>query len=110
MARTPKKLASGEISSTALITIYTAPTGSNTTISVLGFCNTGSTATTIDIYENDGSTDFLSDTITLPGGSGKRATYYGLQRSVVNAGDAIKVQSSTTMTFNYFLHGSEVTV
>jgi hypothetical protein len=110
MARTPKNLNIGAVSTTDLTTLYTAPSGINTTISVLSFTNTTSTSIVIDIYRNDGSTDYLVKTMTLPGGSGQERVYYELSRRVINAAGSIKVQADSSSTFNYELSGSEVEV
>ena len=108
MARTPKKLAVGTISNTSLNTIYTTPTGINSRVESLILTNTTSTSISIDIYYNDGSTDYLLDTITLPSGSGRSRGYWNIDKS--NAGDVIKLQSDSTSAFNYFLNGSEVEI
>ncbi len=110
MATTAKKLALVQITDAALTTVYTAPTGSNTRVSKLGFTNTGSTAATIDIYHYDGATNFLIKALTLPAGAGMERPYYDLQRAIINAGEAIKVQASTAMTYNVAVHGSEIEV
>lgn len=107
---TPKRLAIGQITDATLNTLYTAPSGVNTRFSKLSFTNTESTGITLDIYHNDGSTDYLQRTITLPGGSGKEAIYYDIQRTIANAGDVLKVQASSAITFNYSVHGSETEV
>ena len=107
MAKTSKNLALGQLASTTLTTIYTAPAGINTSISVLGFTNTTSTSIEIDIYHNDGSTDYLKRTMTLPGGAGRERVYYGFQRRVINAADSIKIQADSASAFNYDVNGSE---
>ena len=110
MARTPKNLTIGQLASTSLTTLYTAPTGINTSISVLSLTNTTDTALLISIYHNDGSTDYLQNTFSLPGGSGRNRLYYGFQRQVINAGDIVKIQADGATAFNYSLSGSEVEV
>jgi len=107
MARTPKNLALAQLASVALTTIYTAPVGTNTPISKLSFTNTTSTAISIDIYHSTASTDFLIDTLTIPGGSGRKRIFYGWQLEVLNAGEKIKIQADSTNAFNYSLNGSE---
>ena len=110
MSTTAKRLALVQITDAALTSVYTAPTGSNTRISKLGFTNTGSTAVTIDIYHYDGATSFLIKALTLPAGSGMERPYYDLQRAMLNSGDAIKVQASSAITYNVAVHGSEIEV
>jgi len=110
MARTPKNLAIGQIASTNLTEIYPAPTGINTTAAVLSFTNTTSTAISISIFHNDGSTDFLQRIMTLPAGNGRERIYHGFQRRTINAGDSVKVQADSTNAFNFTLSGSEVEI
>lgn len=110
MSTIPKRLAIGQITTTTLTTIYTAPTGINTRAVKLGLTNTGTTATVISVYHNDGTTDYLQAAVTLPGGAGKERPYFGIQRVMINAGDSLKIQSSVAITFNYSLHGSEVEI
>ena len=110
MSRTPENLALGQLTATTLTEIYVSPTGTNTTISSLAFTNTTSTDHSIDVYRNDGSTDYLVKTLTLPGGSGRKSIYYGLQGTTSNSGDSIKIQSNSAQAFNYELDGSKVTV
>ena len=111
MARTPKNLSIGQITSTDLTELYTPPTTKiNTSISVISFTNLTDTPLTLDIYHNDGSTDFLQDRIALPGGFGKNRLYYAFQRQVINSGDTVKVQADKATAFNFSLSGSEVEV
>lgn len=110
MATLGKNLAIGQITDATLTTIYTAPTGVNTRISVISFTNTGSTGVTLDVYHSVGGTDYLQRTLTLPGGSGNERIYYGFQRRFVNAAEIIKVQASAAITFNYSVNGSEIEI
>ncbi len=107
MARTPKNLAIGQLATTGLTTIYTAPSGINTSAAVLAVTNTTSTAISIDIYHGTG-TDYLQRTFTIPAGSGRERVYYGFQQRVINAGQTIKIQADSTNAFNYTLSGSEI--
>jgi hypothetical protein len=109
MARTPFRDIQ-QISSTSLTSVYTAATGINPTISVLKFTNAAATALNIDVYHNDGSTDFLVSTIHLPGGIGRHRLDYSWERSVLEAGDVIKVQADAATAFNLAIYGSEVEV
>ena len=108
MARTPKNLDIRQITSTVLTTIYTAGAGINTSISVLSFTNASNTAVSIDIYRNDGTTDFILKTLTLPAGIGRERSWYPAQRRVFNAGHSIKIQADSVAAFNSDLNGSEV--
>lgn len=107
MARTPKNLALGQLASTTLTTIYTAPTGINTSAAVLSFTNTTDTSISIDVIRGDG-TDYLKRTMTLPAGSGRERIYYGFQQRVFNAGQTLKIQADSSAVFNYELDGAEV--
>lgn len=107
MARIAKNLALGSIQSDAIQQIYVVPNGINTTGAVLSFTNTTSNPLVIDIFHNDGSTDFLIKKITLPGGEGIERIYNGFQRRTFNAGHIIKVQANVSFKFNFSLHGSE---
>lgn len=107
MARTAKTLAIGSVQSTDLQQLYLVPSGFNMTAAVMSFTNTTDTSIVIDIYHNDGSTDFLIKSLTLPAGSGRERIYYGFQRRTLNAGHSVKVQANNTSKFNYSVHGSE---
>ncbi len=109
MARTPFRDVQ-QIAATALTDAYTVGPGINSTISVVGFTNTTSTAIVIDIYHNDGTDDFLKHTILLPAGSGTERLYYGMERAVLETSDILKVQADSTNAFNLFIYGSEVEV
>ncbi len=105
--RTAKNLAIGSIQVNTLQEIYEVPSGINTTGAVLGFTNTTTNSIVIEIFHNDGSTDFLIKSLTLPGGSGKERIYNGFQRRTFNAGHSIKVKANVGFKFNFSLHGSE---
>ena len=103
---TPSNLAIGQLSTTTLTSIYTAAV--STTIGVLRFTNETTDEITISIYHNDGSTDYLQKTLTLPGGVGQDRHYWGLQQTTLNAGHIIKIQASSTNVLNYSLSGYTV--
>ena len=105
--RTAKTLFLGSIESTDLKQLYLVPAGNNTTGAVLSFTNTTSNNIVIDIYHNNGVTDFLIKSITVPSGSGRERTFYGFQRRTFNAGHSIKVQADVDSKFNVSVHGSE---
>lgn len=110
MARTPKNLDIRTIATTSLTTIYPAPAGINTTISVLSFTNKTSTAISISIFHNDGSADFLQKIMTLPAGNGRERIAHGMQRRTINSGDSIKIQADSANAFVSTLSGSEVEI
>ena len=107
MARTAKTLSLSSVESTGLKQLYLVPSGINTTGAVLSFTNTTANNIVIDIYHNDGSTDFLIKSITVPGGVGRERIYNGFQRRTFNAGHAIKVQADVNAKFTASVHGSE---
>lgn len=107
MAKISKNLAIGTLTSTALTQLYLVPTGFNTTGHVLSFTNTTATNIVIDIYHNDGSSDILLKTLTLPGGSGVERIYEDFQLRTFNAGHALKIQASVASTFNFCVSGAE---
>jgi len=109
MARTPFRDIQ-QIAASTLTSVYTAATGINSTISIVSLVNTTATALNIDIYQNDGTTDFLKITLHLPGGSGRERLYYGFERAVLASGDSIKVQADGTTAWNLAIYGSEVEV
>ena len=110
MARTPFRDIQ-QIASATIQTPYTTGTGLASNISVVSFTNTSATdPITISIYHNDGTTDFLKHTLLLPAGVGKERQYYGFERSVIAAGDSIKVLADVATAFNMFIYGSEVEI
>ena len=109
MARTPFRDIQ-QISVATLTAYYTAPTGVNTTLSVVRAINVTATALNIDVYKNDGATDFLIDTFHLPGGSGRSRQLYGMERVVLHSGDSLKFQPDGATAWNLDINGSEVEV
>jgi hypothetical protein len=108
MTRTAKTLALSSIQSTDLQQVYSVPSGINTTSAVLSLTNTTDNNIVVDVYHNDGSTDFLLRRITLPAGVGRERIYHGFQRRTLNAGHSVKLQADVTSKFNYSIHGSEI--
>ena len=97
-----------QIASASLQTPYTVAAGiTSSKISVMSFTNAAATGLVIDIYHNDGTTDFLKKTIRLPAGIGQEEIYYGFERNVMLVGDSIKVQADAATAFNMFIHGTE---
>jgi len=107
MARIAKTLALKSIESTDLQQLYLVPSGMNTTGAVLSFTNTTTNNIVINVFHNDGSTDFLIKSITLPGGIGRERIYNGFQRRTFNSGHSVKVQADVNSKFNASVHGSE---
>ena len=99
-----------QIASASIQSPYTVATGLSSSLSVVSFTNTVTTPLNINLYHNDGSTDYLKATIHLPGGIGREEQYYGFERAVMKAGDVLKVTADAATAFNLFIYGSEVSV
>jgi hypothetical protein len=108
MTRTAKTLALSSIQSTDLQEVYVVPSGINTTGAVLSLTNTTNNNIVVDVYHNNGSTDFLLRRITLPSGIGRERIYHSFQRRTFNAGHSIKLQADVVDKFNFSIHGSEI--
>lgn len=110
MARIPKSLAIQAISSTSLITLnYVVPVD-NVTSATLVLTNATSSIIDVTIFINNTVSDFIIDRVKIPSGLGKRKRIVTISDEKLNAGFQIKVQATTTDTFNAFLSGSEVDV
>jgi hypothetical protein len=109
MARSPLNLDARQIPTTALTELYLAPAGVVTSGLALVLTNTVATTNEISVFHDNGTTDFLIATRTLPGGSGKTWMVSEVSGLKLNAGDSIKVQSGTATAYNSNLSGSEVT-
>lgn len=109
MARQPLNLDSRQISTTDLTTLYTAPAASVASGLFLVITNAAATANSISVYFNDGTTNFLLRTRSVPGGAGKTWAVAEVAGLKLNAGDSILVQSSSATAYNVNLSGTEVT-
>lgn len=108
MARTPKSLAIQTIASSALTALdYVVPTSTTTSASLV---LTNGTANTLDIsvYINNGADDFLLVNRKIPAGIGKDWRVIEVTDLKLSAGFSVKVQATTSDSFNAFLSGSEV--
>ena len=110
MARTPKNLKMGTITSTTLTVAYLAPTGFNTPVRVLTLTNNTDNSFYVDVFRNDGTTDFLYKRVSIPAGIGRPERVWVADGFIVNAGDSIKLQASTADSFNYFVDGTEASL
>jgi len=72
--------------------------------------NTTTSTHAIDLYHNDGTTDFLIDKATLPRGSGVSRVLYEAQNLTLNDGHSLKIQSDNASAFNISVSGREVEV
>lgn len=109
MARQPLNLDSRQISTTALTELYQAPAATVASGLYLTLTNASTSAITISVYFNDGTTNFLLRTRTIPGGIGKAWNVTEVAGLKLNAGDSLLVQSSTATAYNSNLSGTEVT-
>ena len=107
MARTPKNLVRGELSTTTLTTIYTSPAGINSPIKVFGVTNNTETSIRVSVYVGDG-TDYLQAILTLPAGIGRNRRFYTFDQDVINSAETVKIQADSASSFNYTLSGAEV--
>lgn len=108
MARTPLNLDTRQITTTTLTTLYTAGAGKVASGLSLVITNAAATANTISVYFNDGTTDYLLRTRTVPAGTGKTWIVAEVSGLKLNAGDSIKVQSGSATAYNTNLSGTEV--
>lgn len=109
MARSPLNLDARQIATTTLTTLYTVPAGAVASGLSLVVTNAAASANEISVYHNDGTTDFLIRTRTIPGGAGKTWIVAEVAGLKLNAGDLIKVQSGSATAYNTNLSGSEIT-
>ena len=108
MARTPLSASIEIISSTSLITLdYEVPLSTVTT-PFLVLTNLTENIIDISIYINNGGNDFLLVRDKIAGGIGKDWIVKELPTQKLNAGFTIKVQATTTDSFNAFLSVSEI--
>lgn len=98
-----KRLASGNIASTSLTTIYTVPSNSPILVYSFVLTNTTNNNISVDIYINDG-TDRLLKSVTIPQGSGKTKSVIEVL-GAYSGGDIIKLQAGSADSFNYLMTG-----
>ncbi|MGB0943139.1 MAG: hypothetical protein ACPGUE_12085 [Marinomonas sp.] len=108
MARTLKNADIQVISSTDLTELnYAVPSRSVATASLV-ITNLTINPLDIDVYINNGTNDYLLATNKIAGGDGKSWFVKELNLQKLNAGYKVKIQSSTTDSFNAFLSVSEI--
>lgn len=108
MARSPKSLSIENIATTNLVTLdYVVPVNL-VTVATLVITNASLNILTIDVFINDGTTDFIFCNVKIPGGIGKKKRIIALSDENLNGGFQIKVQATTNDPFNVFLSGSEI--
>lgn len=106
MANIDKNLASGTNNTTTLNSILTVGSGRNVTIYGCIFTNLTANIITVSVYLNDG-TDRLLDTVKIPGGSGVAFDVRRMKGVTLDANEIVKIQSTSTNSFNYKINGSE---
>ena len=104
MARSSKGLQSGILIS-GDNTIYTSPTSTVTTLTILVLTNTGTSQKTVSLYINRG-TSMILDTVYVPPGRGSNISV--LNGIVLNAGDTLTINASSG-DINYDLSGWVIT-
>lgn len=98
------RLASGQVATTSLTTIYTFPASNQGRVYSFVLTNTTANTITASIYINDGTADRLIKTVKIPGGSGKTRAVYEVLGGY-SGGDIFKVQAGSTDAFNYLVTG-----
>lgn len=108
MARTPIAVAPKTIATTD-ITDLGFPVPANTVSTpFLDLTNNSSSILDINIFISDGTTDFIFCNVKIPAGIGKKKRIVALSDQKLGAGFFIRVQATTTDSFNAFLSISEV--
>lgn len=91
------------ITSVALTTIYTVPVATKAILSKLIVSKPSANAQAVDLYLNDGVTDFFMGRRSLPDQFGEAV--FPLQGWTIPAGNIIKVQATTVDQINVTLFG-----
>lgn len=102
-----RTLASSNISTSSLTSIYSSPTGFTTTIANAVLCNGSSSAVDVDVYVSTGSSDVLVTKARISGGVGKSLVIKELIGGL-NAGGIIKIQPSAATLIYYAIYGEQV--
>ena len=105
MARATQSISIGQTTTTSLQTIYTGGAG-DVLSPALVFANASANKITVSVFVNDGTTDFLIETRTLPGGLGKSWIVSTINTQKINPLDSIKFQADTANALNHHLSGS----
>lgn len=110
MANTFKRKTSRAVGTTpTAIDSYTVATGTATTVIGLTLANITSEAITVDVQLNDGTNDtYIVKGATVPSG-GSLVTVGGDQKVVLEAGDSVKVTSSTATSCDVIMSILEIT-
>ena len=98
------RLASGQVTSTALTTLYQFPSGNNGRLYSFVLTNTTANAITVSVYINDFAADRLLKTVLIPSGFGKTVSVFEAL-GAYSGNDTIKVQAASTDAFNYLITG-----
>jgi hypothetical protein len=106
--RTPKNADMQTIATTNLVALnYTVPVNTVSTAKLV-LTNLASTTNAIEVYINDGLSDFLLAKNTLSAGNGKTWRVLELSDEKLNAGFSVKVKAAGASGYNAFLSVSEV--
>ena len=107
MPSTRKRLASGQLTSTTLTSVYTAPSATRTTLSRFTITNTTTSEVLCSVYINDG-TDRLIQQRSCPGGVGKQLEI-DISGQTLEEGYILKLQLDTASSVDHYISGIEVT-
>ena len=108
MATIQQSLAVGTLATTTLTTLFTADFGSNVSPTLV-ITNISAAKTTVSVFINNGTADFLLIKRTVPAGIGKTWRVLEMSDLKLNALFVVKIQLDSTDPINFFLSGSVIT-
>ena len=108
MSRTPLNASIQKIATTTLTLLDYIVPPSTVSTAFLVLTNTSENILDIEVYINDGVTDFLIVRNKIPSGIGKDWIVKEISTQKLNAGFTIKVKSDSLNAFNAFLSVSEI--
>lgn len=108
MARLPVAVPPLAIATTDLTSLgYTVPANTVST-AFLVLTNASTSILDIDVFINDGTTDFIFCNVKVPAGVGKKKRVIALPDEKLGTGFSIKIQADSVSPFNAFLSISEI--
>lgn len=97
-------LASGQIATTIISTVYTVSAGVAATVTSFVLTNETADKISVTVFANTLGTDRRLTKVTIPGGIGKSVAVPHAFGSF-SQGDVIKLQADSASAFNYLLTG-----